>query len=63
VSEDGPEHAKSFQAEVHVGGSVLGRGAGRTKKVAEQEAAALAWESVRDAHEAPDAGGSTQHGA
>jgi ribonuclease III len=53
VSEDGPEHAKWFQAQVSLGGEVLGRGSGRTKKVAEQEAAALAWAAVRDAHEAP----------
>jgi ribonuclease-3 len=53
VSEDGPEHAKWFEAEVRLGGEVLGRGAGRTKKVAEQEAAALAWEAVRDRHEGP----------
>ena len=30
----------------------LGHGEGRTKKVAEQQAAALAWGSIRDAHEA-----------
>ena len=43
VTEDGPEHAKWFEAQVVVGGDVLGTGSGRTKKVAEQEAAALAW--------------------
>ena len=51
VTEDGPEHAKSFEASVVLAGEVLGRGAGRTKKVAEQQAAALAWAAVRDAHE------------
>ena len=51
VTEDGPEHAKSFESEVVVGGQVLGRGAGRTKKVAEQEAAAHAWSTIRDRHE------------
>ncbi|MGL5865118.1 MAG: ribonuclease III [Dermatophilaceae bacterium] len=51
VSEDGPEHAKWFEAHVVVGGDVLGRGAGRTKKVAEQEAAALAWTALNHAHE------------
>ncbi|GGL41053.1 ribonuclease III [Phycicoccus endophyticus] len=55
VTEDGPEHAKTFEAQVAVGGAVLGRGSGRTKKVAEQEAAALAWAAVRDAHERPEA--------
>jgi len=43
VSEDGPDHAKSFVAEVLVGGQVRGRGAGRSKKEAEQAAAATAW--------------------
>ena len=38
---------------VHQDGRVLGRGSGRTKKVAEQEAAALASTAVRDLHEAP----------
>jgi ribonuclease-3 len=55
VSEDGPEHAKWFEAEVTVGGRVLGRGSGRTKKVAEQEAAAVAWSTVRDLHESSEA--------
>jgi ribonuclease III len=53
VTEDGPEHAKWFQARVVVGGDVLGTGSGRTKKVAEQEAAALAWTSIRDTREGP----------
>ena len=51
VTEDGPEHAKWFEAQVVVGATVLGNGSGRTKKVAEQEAAALAWTAIRDAHE------------
>ncbi|MEO7422374.1 MAG: ribonuclease III, partial [Ornithinibacter sp.] len=53
VTEDGPEHAKSFEAAVLVGGTVHGRGVGRTKKIAEQQAAALAWTAIRDAHEDP----------
>ena len=56
VTEDGPEHAKWFEAQVVVGGDVLGTGSGRTKKVAEQEAAALAWTSIRDTHEGPVVG-------
>ncbi len=51
VTEEGPEHAKSFEASVVLSGNVLGRGSGRTKKVAEQQAAALAWATLRDAHE------------
>ncbi|MEO6789507.1 MAG: ribonuclease III [Ornithinibacter sp.] len=53
VTEDGPEHAKTFEATVLVGGAVHGRGVGRTKKIAEQQAAALAWTAIRDAHEGP----------
>lgn len=53
VAEHGPEHAKSFDAEVVVAGETLGRGSGRTKKVAEQEAAAHAWAAIREAHEQP----------
>lgn len=39
MAESGPEHDKHFTAEVHAGG-VVSRGEGRTKKDAEQEAAA-----------------------
>lgn len=39
LSEDGPEHAKSFTARVTVRGRLLGEGIGRTKKEAEQGAA------------------------
>jgi len=39
LEESGPEHDKRFVAEVHAGG-VVSRGEGRTKKDAEQEAAA-----------------------
>jgi len=56
VTEDGPEHAKWFEATVVVGATVLGNGSGRTKKVAEQQAAALAWTAIRDAHEGPVVG-------
>jgi ribonuclease-3 len=47
VHEQGPDHAKEFEAVVHVGGEELGRGSGRSKKEAEQQAAALAWETLR----------------
>ncbi|HET9058385.1 MAG TPA: ribonuclease III, partial [Acidimicrobiales bacterium] len=43
VSDRGPDHSKVFYAEVHVGGRPLGRGEGRSKKQAEQEAARHAW--------------------
>ncbi len=39
VSESGPDHAKEFKVEAHVGKKYLGTGVGSTKKAAEQEAA------------------------
>ncbi|NBO33568.1 MAG: ribonuclease III, partial [Actinobacteria bacterium] len=47
VTDEGPDHEKTFFAEVVVAGRVRGRGTGRTKKAAEQEAAAHAIESLR----------------
>ena len=38
----GPDHDKTFFAEVRVGGKVVGHGEGRSKKAAEQVAAGLA---------------------
>ena len=38
-SEEGPPHERLFVAVAEVGGAALGRGEGRTKKAAEQEAA------------------------
>lgn len=39
VGEHGPDHDKTFEAEVHLNHNVVGRGIGRSKKQAEQEAA------------------------
>lgn len=44
VAEHGPEHAKTFVAEVLLGDQVAGRGEGRSKQAAEQAAARDAWE-------------------
>lgn len=44
LSERGPDHAKTFSANVLVGGRTLGEGTGRSKKVAEQAAAGAAYE-------------------
>jgi ribonuclease-3 len=46
LAERGPDHAKTFVAEVLLGDEVLGRGTGRSKQAAEQAAAEVAWESV-----------------
>ncbi len=55
VAEDGPDHAKVFQARVLVGDEELGSGTGRSKKQAEQAAAAQALQ--RMAPGAPDGTG------
>lgn len=39
ISEEGPDHNKSFQVSVRIGDRTYGMGRGRTKKAAEQEAA------------------------
>ncbi|MEP7035508.1 MAG: ribonuclease III [Dermatophilaceae bacterium] len=43
VTEEGPDHEKTFHAESVVGSEVLGSGTGHSKKEAEQKAAAIAW--------------------
>jgi ribonuclease-3 len=43
--ETGPPHDRSFTAVAEVNGGEIGRGAGKTKKSAEQEAASAALES------------------
>jgi ribonuclease-3 len=43
VTDSGPDHAKTFSAEVIVNGTVLGHGEGSSKKVAEQIAAQQAY--------------------
>jgi ribonuclease-3 len=47
VTEDGPDHQKVFTAVVQVSGESYGEGTGRSKKEAEQEAAATAWRRLR----------------
>jgi ribonuclease-3 len=44
VGETGPDHHKTFQVQVRVGGKPLAEAVGRSKKEAEQEAARLALE-------------------
>lgn len=46
VEEEGPDHRKEFTATVLVAGGDYGRGAGRTKKEAEQKAAEAAWRAL-----------------
>jgi len=46
VTEKGPDHAKTFVAEVLLGKKVAGQGVGRSKQAAEQAAAQAAWETL-----------------
>ncbi|MDQ1428998.1 MAG: ribonuclease [Acidimicrobiaceae bacterium] len=48
VTDEGPDHAKMFDAVVMVRGAVKGGGQGRSKKQAEQAAARVAWQQVTD---------------
>ncbi len=48
VSSTGPDHNKEFTAVAVVAGESVGEGVGRTKKEAEQKAAALAWQTLTD---------------
>ena len=47
VTEDGPDHAKTFEASVALGDARYGHGIGRSKKSAEQAAAATAYEELQ----------------
>lgn len=44
VDESGPDHNKEFIVEIHMNSNVIGRGAGSSKKKAEQQAAKSALE-------------------
>jgi ribonuclease-3 len=50
VEATGPDHSKQFTAEILVEGEVLGKGVGKSKKVAESQAARAAWEKLRCSH-------------
>jgi ribonuclease III len=47
VTEEGPDHAKTFHASVLVQDDVRGQGSGRSKKEAEQGAAATAFRALK----------------
>lgn len=46
VGEQGPDHAKTFEAEVLLNGTPVGSGCGHSKKEAEQAAAKSALEAL-----------------
>ncbi|HET6965429.1 MAG TPA: ribonuclease III [Acidimicrobiales bacterium] len=54
VSDEGPDHAKEFEATVFLQGRPYGSGRGRSKKQAEQAAARQAWQHLKA--EAPAGG-------
>ncbi len=47
VAEHGPDHSKVFDVELELRGEVVGRGAGRSKKDAEQAAAKIALDTMQ----------------
>lgn len=47
IAETGPDHAKNFTVEVSAGSRILGNGSGKSKKLAETEAARLALEQLK----------------
>ncbi|WP_270171919.1 ribonuclease III [Paenibacillus sp. SYP-B4298] len=51
VEERGPAHDREFVVEVSLGDECWGRGSGRTKKEAEQQAASEAWRKLLKDHE------------
>ncbi|KHL12115.1 UNVERIFIED_CONTAM: ribonuclease III [Mumia flava] len=57
LSEEGPDHDKTFTARVRVGGQVYGEGVGHSKKEAEQQVAETAWRAIRAAVDATEAAG------
>lgn len=56
VSEDGPDHDKSFKAMVSLSGVVVGQGEGKSKREAEQYAARGAYELLKAENFLNDAG-------
>jgi ribonuclease-3 len=56
LTDEGPDHAKTFTAVAMVGGAPLGSGTGHTKKEAEQQAAAAAYEALSANGESPAGG-------
>jgi ribonuclease III len=56
IRSSGPDHAKAFEVEIRLEERVLGRGEGRSKKAAEQEAALRALELLDEPRPADTAG-------
>ncbi|AKE89710.1 ribonuclease III [Rhodococcus sp. WB1] len=61
ITATGPDHDKEFTATVIVAGDARGVGVGRTKKEAEQKAAAAAWQSLSDSDATPTGAAADQN--
>jgi ribonuclease-3 len=61
IADAGPDHMKTFTAQVRVGDRLHGHGVGRSKKEAEQQAAEAAYRTL--AEELPAAAGADASGA
>ncbi|MCF8551063.1 MAG: ribonuclease III [Candidatus Nanopelagicales bacterium] len=57
ISDSGPDHAKTFLADVVIGGEIMGTGEGSSKKIAEQLAAQQAYTTLADRMTHPPTGG------
>ena len=53
IQDEGPDHEKTFTAQVKVGGQLYGHGTGRSKKEAEQQAAETAYTAIVASHGEP----------
>ncbi|MBT0568336.1 ribonuclease III [Williamsia sp. CHRR-6] len=62
ITSTGPDHSKEFTATAMVAGEPKGVGTGRTKKEAEQKAAATAWQQIA-AREDPESASDPDAGA
>jgi ribonuclease-3 len=50
IEDEGPDHEKTFTAQVRVGDGLYGHGTGRSKKEAEQQAAETAYLAIAAVH-------------
>jgi len=50
IEDEGPDHEKTFTAQVRVGDELYGHGTGRSKKEAEQQAAETAYRAIFERH-------------
>ncbi|MGZ6802394.1 MAG: ribonuclease III [Nocardioidaceae bacterium] len=50
IEDEGPDHEKTFTAQVRVGEGLYGHGTGRSKKEAEQQAAETAYRAIAESN-------------